>query len=79
MRQVLCLTLSGKVRREGERERERGDFETGLISLTLCGEVEERGLLVAVGQLDVGLSQLVEEGVCTGLQRRQAGRGRVLQ
>lgn len=35
--------------------------------LTLGGEVEERGLLSAVGQLDVGVAQLVEEGVRAGL------------
>lgn len=46
---------------------------------TLGGEVEERGLLPPVGQFDVGVAQLVEEGVCAGLQRGEAGRGRVLQ
>lgn len=46
---------------------------------TLGGEVEERRLLPPVGQLDVGVAQLVEEGVRAGLQRGEAGRGRVLQ
>lgn len=34
---------------------------------TLGGEIEQRGLLSPVGQFDVGVAQLVEEGVCTGL------------
>lgn len=46
---------------------------------TLGGEVEERRLLPPVGQLDVGVAQLVEEGVRAGLQRGETGRGRVLQ
>lgn len=46
---------------------------------TLGGEVEERGLLSAVGQLDVGVTQLIKEGVSAGLQRGEARRGRVLQ
>lgn len=46
---------------------------------TLGGEVEEGGLLPPVGQFDVGVSQLVEERVRAGLERGEAGRGRVLQ
>ena len=34
---------------------------------TLGGEIEQRGLLSPVGQFDVGVAQLVEEGVCAGL------------
>lgn len=49
------------------------------VSPTLRSKVEERWVLSAVGQFEVGVAQLVEEGVGTGLQRRQAGRGRVLQ
>lgn len=49
------------------------------VSRTLGGEVEERRLLSPVGQLDVGVAQLVEEGVRAGLQWGEAGRGRVLQ
>lgn len=49
------------------------------VSRTLGGEVEERRLLSPVGQLDIGVAQLVEEGVRAGLQWGEAGRGRVLQ
>lgn len=34
---------------------------------TLGGEIEEGGLLSPVGQFDVGITQLIKEGVCTGL------------
>lgn len=34
---------------------------------TLGGEVEKRGLLSPVGQFDVGVTQLVKEGVRAGL------------
>ena len=43
------------------------------------GEVEEGGFFSPVGQLDVGIPQLVEEGVCTRLQGGEARGGRVLQ
>lgn len=46
---------------------------------TGCGEVEEVGERAAVGQAGSRLAQLVEEGVGTGLQRREARHGRVLQ
>lgn len=42
-------------------------------------EIEERGLLAPVGQLDVGVAQLVEKRVRAGLEGREAGGGRVLQ
>ena len=34
---------------------------------TLGGEIEEGGLLSPVGQFDVGVAQLVKEGVRAGL------------
>ena len=57
-----------------------GDTELCMSSIhTLCGEVEEQGLLAPVGQLEVGVPELVEKGVGTGLQGREARCGRVLQ
>ena len=51
----MCLTLSGKVRREGERERERGDFETGLISLLPCVvKLKSEGFSWPLGSLMLG-------------------------
>lgn len=65
---LVCIYTSTQ---DGRNERS--------VWRTLGGEVEERRLLSPVGQLDVGVAQLVEEGVRAGLQRGEAGRGRVLQ
>lgn len=46
---------------------------------TLSGEVKQRWLFPPVGQLDVRVSQLIEERVRTGLERRETSHGSVLQ
>jgi len=47
--------------------------------LTDGAEVEEEGQVSAAGQAGAGQAELVEEGVCAGLQRGQPGDRRVLQ
>jgi len=53
--------------------------EGGLDGLLVGGEVEEGRQVAAVGQLVVGLAELVEEGVGAGLEGRDARGGRVLE
>ena len=46
---------------------------------TLRREVEQRGCVSSIREFEVWVSQFVKEGVATGLKRREAGSGRVLQ
>ena len=59
--------------------RQQLTVQTRLDLQLLLGEVEELGEVATVGKLRAGLSQLVEETVGTGLERRYPGTRSVLQ
>ena len=59
--------------------RQQLTVKTRLDLQLLLGEVEELGQVATVGKLGAGLSQLVEETVGAGLERRYPGTGSVLQ
>ena len=59
-------------------EERRGEERRG-EELTDGTEVEEERQFSPAGQAGVGLTELIEEGVRTRLQRRQPGHRRVLQ
>ena len=53
--------------------------ESGLYAQLVGRQVEERRQLATIRQLVVGLAELVEEVVSARFERRDAGRGRVLE
>lgn len=52
---------------------------SGEDGITLSGKVEECRKITAIGKLGVGVPELIEEGVCAGIQGGEAGGGGIFQ